>query len=275
VTVSDLVIDGSREQYPTPTIHGDNARFERNDVSNGRTNICFQVGPGGNHGGGTVRGAVIADNRIHDCGTSNNHRHGVYVADAVGTRIVGNAIYDVGDRGIQLYPNAQSTVVAGNVVDGNGEGITISGARGTATSGSRVHHNVFSNPRVRASVESYWEQGSPVGRDNLVSDNCISGGRGIDDHQGGFTARDNVDADPQYANRRAKDFRMPAGSVCGRLVAEGRRGAGLAAAPATAARRRSAPRQRTGRAARKRRRTTRSTRPRARARAARSAGSSR
>jgi parallel beta-helix repeat protein len=235
VTVSDLVIDGSKARWPTPTVYGSHATFARNDVSNGRKDICFQIGPGGSHQRGPVRGTTLADNRIHDCGRSNNHRHGVYVADAIGTRIVGNTIFDNGDRGIQLYPMAKDTLIAGNVLDGNGENVSIGGARGYATSGTRVRHNVLTNPRVRASVESSWEDGSPRGRDNRVEQNCVTGG--IDEYAGGFVARANVLEPVAFASRARKDFRLASGSRCAKLVAQGRRAAGLPPAAFSAARR--------------------------------------
>ena len=38
-----------------------------------------------------------------------------------------NWIYDNADRGVQLYPDADGTVVTGNVIDGNGEGVIFGG----------------------------------------------------------------------------------------------------------------------------------------------------
>ena len=43
--------------------------------------------------------------RIHDCGVSDNHNHGIYITATSGFTIVrDNWIYRNGDRGIRLYP---------------------------------------------------------------------------------------------------------------------------------------------------------------------------
>jgi hypothetical protein len=75
---------------------------------------------------------------------------------------------------------------------------------------------------VRNNVESYW--GSPlVGQRNVVRDNCIWGGaRDAVNHglasQNGFTAYDNIFADPLYVNRDAKDFQLAESSPCLSLI---------------------------------------------------------
>ena len=80
---------------------------------------------------------------------------------ARGTRIVGNWIYENADHGIQLYPDARGTYVAGNVIDGNGEGIIFGGLRGSAARDNLVQGNVISNSRLRNNVE--WHFDGPVG----------------------------------------------------------------------------------------------------------------
>ena len=72
---------------------------------------------------------MIEHNRIHDCGVlpATNLDHGIYVAEADHTVIRRNLIYDNADRGVQLYPDADGTVVTGNVIDGNGEGVIFGG----------------------------------------------------------------------------------------------------------------------------------------------------
>ena len=96
-------------------------------MTNGHTAICFALG---NPRFGVARDVTIQRNRIHDCGRlpATNLDQGVYVAVARGTRIVGNWIYENADQGVQLYPDARGTYVAGNVIDGNGEGIIFGGA---------------------------------------------------------------------------------------------------------------------------------------------------
>jgi parallel beta-helix repeat protein len=223
VTVRDLDLRKGDFEYPSPVILGDGATLSGNDITSDGRGICLLLGAQGHHSGANAERATVAGNRIHDCGTSNNHQHGIYVEHATDTKIIGNEIYDNADRGIQLYPNAQRTEIAGNVIDGNGQGIIISGAGGTSTNGTRVHHNVITNPRLRASIESWFDSDSPVGTDNVVERNCIFGGRRtIDQGGGGFVARENLFVDPAYVDRAAKDFRLAPGSPCADVLAAGR-----------------------------------------------------
>ena len=55
------------------------------------------------------------------------HDHGIYVEGANGVRITNNLIYDNADYGIHLYPDAEGTYVARNVIDGNGGGVIFAG----------------------------------------------------------------------------------------------------------------------------------------------------
>ncbi len=219
VTVRDLDIDGGVQPYPSPVILGDDATFANNDVTNRGENVCFILGQLGHHTGALAERTRFYANRIHNCGTSNNHEHGMYLEHAADTRIVGNVFYDNADRAIQLYPSAQRTTITGNVVDGNGEGIIFSGGTSTASSNNVVRNNVLTNPRIRAVVESWW--GGPVGTGNLVENNCVFGS-GIDTAGGGFTARNNLFTDPLYTDRAAKDFRLKSGSPCAALLEAGR-----------------------------------------------------
>jgi hypothetical protein len=218
--VRGLILDGRNARgLPSPTVNGTRIRFSGVDVSNERTTICFDIGSGRY---GRAHGVVIERSRIHDCGRrpADNTEHGIYVAAADDTRIVGNLIYGNADRGVQLYPDAQGTTIERNVIDGNGEGIIFSGADGQASSHNLVRHNVITNSQIRADVESWYPAGNPRGVGNVVRENCLYGGRNtIASAAGGFSASANVIADPRYANPTAGDFRMPAGSPCARVLA--------------------------------------------------------
>jgi parallel beta-helix repeat protein len=164
---------------------------------------------------------VIEFNRIHDCGRlpATNHDHGIYVATATNTLIRGNWIYDNADFGVHLYPDAQKTTVTGNVIDGNGMGLTFSGEYGVASSNNLVEGNVITNSRVRDNVQSWWAPGSPVGHDNVVRGNCIKGG--AYDHgdggiagEWGFRVVGTVRATPAFARPARDDFRIEAGDPC-------------------------------------------------------------
>lgn len=230
VVVSGLGLDGRNGRgLPSPTVNGDRITFAGNDVTNGHTAICFNLG---SDRYGVARDVVIERNRIHDCGRlpRTNHDHGVYLEATRGVVIRGNWIYDNADRGIQLYPDAQGSLIESNVLDGNGTGVIISGGsddtgRETASSDNVVRLNVISNSVGRFNVESYWS--GPTGTGNVVERNCLwNGARGDLGEELGFDARDNLIADPEFVDRVAKDFRLREASPCSLLG-----GSGLEAAP--------------------------------------------
>lgn len=198
---------------PSPVVNGDHALFYGMDVWS-ENGVCFYLG---DREWGVAFGTAIRHNRIHDCGQPGlNRRHGIYIAQAVGTVIEGNAIYDNPDRGIQLYPNADDTVIRRNAIVGNGEGVIFSGDYGDASSGNVVEENVIANSRLRHDVEAWWPEGNPIGKDNVVRRNCIWGGRfgEIEEPEIGFFAAENVIAPPQFADLGAADFQITAGTHC-------------------------------------------------------------
>jgi parallel beta-helix repeat protein len=227
VTIAYLNLDGRNEQrLPSPTVNGDDARFVGNDVTNRNTDICFDLGSRN----GRVYRTVVEYNRIHDCGQlpATNLDHGIYVERAMDVEIVGNVIHDNADRGIQLYPDAQNTYVADNVIDGNGENVLIGGGEepgGAWTStGNVIEHNLITFSRERYNVEAHWAQ--TAGWDNVVRRNCIFGGARDGVNRGlapdsGFTALENVLQDPLYENRDGMDFRLRPKSPCLDLANEG------------------------------------------------------
>jgi parallel beta-helix repeat protein len=220
--ITHLTLDGRNTAgLPSPTVNGSAIRFVEDEVTNLNTHICFVIGSSG----GRASATVIERSRIHNCGQlpRRNKQHGIYVENAEGTRIVGNLIYENADRGIQLYPNAQHTLVERNVIDGNGTGIIFSGGDGVASNDNIVQYNIISNSRVRADIESWYPSGAPLGVGNVVRNNCLFGGRTgtIAQGDGGFTATANVVANPMYANAPAGDFRVAPTSPCSRVLQSG------------------------------------------------------
>ncbi len=203
VTFSHLNLDGTNAtNLPSPTVNGDDVTFKRNDVTNWHTTICFVLGS--DQYGRAVR-TSIESNRIHNCGRlpANNHEHGIYVEASDGARIVDNWIYDNADRGVQLFPDAQGTYVARNVIDRNGQGIIFS----RESAGNLVEHNVISNSRLRWNVEEYELTGAV----NVARRNCVwttrTGGYGRDggiQPDGTFIAMSNVIADPVLPEPRRR-----------------------------------------------------------------------
>jgi nitrous oxidase accessory protein NosD len=221
VVVRGLYLNGGeRPGSPSPIVNGRQILFLENDVTNGHTEICFALG---NPRYGVARDVTIQRNRIHDCGhlPATNFDQGVYVALARGTRILGNWIYENADQGVQLYPNARGTLVAGNVIDGNGEGIIFGGARRVAARDNLVRGNVISNSRIRSNVE--WHFDGPIGQGNVLRGNCIGGGPrdagngGIMEPQIGFRAVGNLVAQPSF--RALGDYRLTPDSPCTRVFA--------------------------------------------------------
>jgi Right handed beta helix region len=225
VTVSNLDLNGTTargtndDNLPSPTVNGASDTFAGNDVTNDHHAICFAVGgPSGD-----ASKTVIDGNRIHNCGIlpAANHDHGIYVVTSTDAEIVNNVIYDNADRGVQLYPAAMRTHIAGNVIDGNGQGILFSGADGTASNDNVVEDNIITNSNVRSNVESYYPPSNPVGHGNIVRNNCVGGGvrdngdGAIGDGTGYKFERNNVIAHrAQYVNRSANDFRLDQDSPC-------------------------------------------------------------
>jgi parallel beta-helix repeat protein len=224
VTVEGLYLDGTNANIlPSPTVNGDGATFRRNDVTNYNHSICFGLG---HPDWGRADNTTIEFNRIHNCGRlpATNHDHGIYVTTATNTLIRGNWIYDNADRGIQLYPDAQNTKITGNVIDGNGQGIIFSGEFGIASNDNLVEGNVIANSKLRNNVESWYPPGNPIGRNNVVRNNCVKGGvydegnGGIGD-QRGFRVVDTLRTTPAYASRSTRDFRLAAGNPCRDVLA--------------------------------------------------------
>jgi hypothetical protein len=231
VTVSNLNIDARSSYNIGPLVFAANTTFDNVDVSDYHKGICFILGAS-DPSFGRALNTVIEESRIHDCGRlpSTNGDHGIYVAHSDGAIIRDNWIYGNTDRGIQLYPDSQGTQVYGNVIDGNGEGIIISGDGDTASSNNLVFGNVISNSRIRWNVESLWPNGI-VGSGNVVRDNCLwasnpspgqynrGGGIIVPSHgPRGFSVSRNVVARPQFAAAAAGDLRLPNGSRCGALL---------------------------------------------------------
>ena len=210
VVIRRLYLDGrNRARLPSPTVNGNNVVFLDNDVTTRDTTICFLLG---SDRWGRARRTVIERNRIHRCGDlpPTNHHHGIYVEAAWGTRITDNWIYDNADRGVQMFPDAQRTYVARNVIDGNGEGVVFS----RRSADNLVEHNVIANSGVRYNVEDFELSGTG----NVARRNCLwsvrhGGNAGISPAIR-VELSENLVVEPAYLGRERKDFRVRPGSPC-------------------------------------------------------------
>jgi Right handed beta helix region len=163
-----LNLDGTsgRRALPNPTVNAPEVTISDSDITN-RKGICINVrswrGPRPDR-------FVIQRNRIHDCGRRppTNHDHGIYVVDGTGGLIRDNVIVRNADRGVQLFPDAQSVTVVRNTIDGNGSGVIFS----NNSSRNVVRDNVISNSVVRWNAESHNLRGTG----NRFESNCVKPG---------------------------------------------------------------------------------------------------
>lgn len=232
VTVTGLNLVGvNADDLPSPTINAANATFSYDNVSNNHTAICFVVGSDW----GSAANTLITNSRVHDCGVlpAANHDHGIYVANATNTTISWNEIYDNADRGIQLYPDAENTTIDHNVIANNGEGLLFSGDYGKASNDTDAYDNVISGAVLRHDVESYYPAGNPLGTGNVLHNNCVWGGAegSIDTSDGGFTSRNNITGNPDFANAASENYHLGAASPC--LTMTGDIAAAVDGGPAT------------------------------------------
>ena len=179
-TFEDLHLDGrNRWNLPSPIVNGDHSIWRRLDVTNHHAGagtsgggICFSLGQTKRYG--YAGDTTIEHSRIHDCGVSDNHNHGIYVTATTGLTIVrDNWIYRNGDRGIQLYPAAKNVLITHNAIDDNGSGVIFSGVGSLTSRNITVVGNIISNSRNRWNVESWYPSGTPIGTGNVVTGNCL------------------------------------------------------------------------------------------------------
>ena len=123
-----------------------------------------------------------------------------------------------------MYPDTQNALIEHNVIDGNGYenrgNVTFSGEeaggeydRDYASDNNLLRNNIVTNSRARYNIDSYYPTIQPSG--NLVTDNCVwNAPWGNTTSEGGFAYVANLDRDPLFVDRAAKDFRLQEGSPC-------------------------------------------------------------
>lgn len=190
--------------------------IEDSDITNAwRGRSCVVLGDGS--AGVAVR-PVIRRNRFHECGNlaNGNKDHAIYAANVVDAKITENLFWNSAAYALHLYPNAQRTVFAHNVVDGGSPSVTggviLGGDSGAASSGNIVEYNVISYS-TRYNIESWW--GGAVGSGNVARSNCVfGGGLGDIDATNGFASQNNLVAQPLFVSRAGRDYHLRADSPC-------------------------------------------------------------
>lgn len=233
-TVSNLNLDGrGTTNTPSPVVNGDNVTFDNDDVTNYQTAICFVLG---NSEYGRAHNTVIENSNIHDCGKmpATGYEHGIYLDDSDHAVIRNNWIHHNAGYGLHFFPDGDNTMVTGNVIDSNGSGVIFSGefVDGVyeTSDNNVIEHNLITNSDRSHNVEDVYPQGQSAGRGNVVTENCIAGangwyaeadGSGIAHPQEGFSATNNLVADPRYVNADAGNYHLQSGSPCASILAGG------------------------------------------------------
>lgn len=202
-------------------IQADEVKLVGNNITAARSISCVLVGSSR-----TASGLLIEDNRIHHCGRRGKHDHLIYMAHSRGAVIRHNLlVHNRGGWAVHLYPDADGTLVEGNVIDSNEGGVIFAGSGGGATSdGNLVRANVITNSSPRWNIESSWS-GGPAGQANSAIRNCLfTTGPGAPSGLGyadGFAQSDNTVANaPVYVDQKAGDYRLRRGSNCAPLVGD-------------------------------------------------------
>jgi parallel beta-helix repeat protein len=199
-TATGATIEGLRLNVDSPDpaatigilLLGNNQVIRGNDITErGQAGTCVHAARTGWNGPANF---AIVDNRIHDCGISNNQQHGVYIDAGSGT-IRNNVIFKNADRGLQLYPRAKNVLVESNTIAYNGNGVAINddvlinGAEnlgdathnGCCSTNNAVRLNVISHSIKRGGANTHpWNVEAPAldGGGNSVSSNCLWGASG-------------------------------------------------------------------------------------------------
>jgi hypothetical protein len=219
--LSHLDIEGNGTGN-TVKIYAPDVIVENNDITNAwRGRSCMILGS--NSGAGQATRIVVRGNVFHECGSTANGNldHAIYAQNVLEGEIVRNVFWNTSGYTIQLYPNAQHTRFAHNVVDGGSPslrgGVIFGGDGIHASSHNVVERNVIAFATTY-NITSTWS-GSTPGTGNIARNNCVWGGgvANINAAKGGFTSLDNLVADPLFIGRLLRNYGIGPTSLC-RLI---------------------------------------------------------
>jgi len=217
--ITGLRLTSHDRVYAIPIkVQADDVSLVDNDITAARNISCVLIGSDR-----TVSHTLVEGNHIHDCGRTGKLSHLLYVTHSRGAVIRDNLLVDNrGGWAVHLYPDADGTLIEGNVIDSNEGGVIFAGEGGATSDHNVVRGNLITNSAPRWNIEGSWS-GGPEGEGNVAERNCLySSGLGRPSGIGflsGFEASDNVVAMGRvYADRRAGDFSLQPGSNCGAVL---------------------------------------------------------
>lgn len=203
-------------------LQADRTRFADNELTKGGNGICLLAGTYND-----ATGIVIERNRIYDCGpASSKYMHQIYLQNTRGAIVRWNLLTgNAGGWGVHLYSNADDSLIAHNVIDGNHGGVIFAGTDGDTSDRNVVRNNAITYSQQRWNIEGSWSD-EPPGTGNRALRNCVySNGEdapsGIEEGDGGFRASANlIWSGSPYLARARGDYRLDPSSRCARLVGD-------------------------------------------------------
>jgi hypothetical protein len=243
LVLRDLVLRKSgRSGGSMLQVNGDRITLDNLDLSH-PGNICVDIGGDPRAGGNATDSSndvVIRNSRVHHCGSAygaprtpiDSGVHGIYAQFTRRLLIEDNLIYANHNRGIQLYPDADDTIIRRNVLHGNGANLNLGseGNEAIYSTGSLTENNILTDSVLsglepggfvddRSEVLGNFPPPGPDGSDfnNRVERNCIANATHPTElYEGhGFTIAGNVEnQDPGYANPDVGIFALNADSPC-------------------------------------------------------------
>jgi hypothetical protein len=218
--VRHVKLTSNDDYYTVPLkVQASRARIVDNVIFGSSNESCVLVGS--QH---RVSGVVIERNLVRNCGRSGKFDHLLYIEDAYRTQIRWNLLVaNHGGWAVHLYPNADSSLIEHNVIDGNFGGIVIAGYGYATSSNNLIRSNAITYSGPRRNVEASWE--GQFGSGNHIAGNCLfsestDGPSGIGTRWGFSVGSNAVIGGSPYIDREAGDYRFHSRSPCGGLVGD-------------------------------------------------------
>ena len=187
--------------------------FADDNMSGGDVATCFRIGATASS---PPYRTMLERNRIHNC------VDGISVASSRDLLAEHNLVYDNSGWGADLQADAKSTGIVSNIFDGNGGGLHFSGTASSASTGTIVDHDIFSNSSPGSwNVSADWDPlNVPASYSSFVTRSCSydpnrPSTAGVNNAAGGFMPVGAiVNKDPAYQDSASKNFRIDSSSPC-------------------------------------------------------------